>query len=90
MGFSYGAPAYMHGAHFGMRVAEDGQLTFLKAHAALRRMGARHVTFTSAVAAVGCCCCHPTYAWTCHRGLQGPCIERGPCLNYLQDRALII
>jgi hypothetical protein len=54
---------------------KDGHLTHLSAHAA--------------VAHVGCCCCHPPNACKCHRGLQGSCIERGPCINYLQDRALI-
>jgi hypothetical protein len=72
---SYGAHADMLGARFGLRAAEDEHLTFLRAHAA--------------VAHVGCCSCHPLNACKCHRGLQGPCIERGPCVDYLQDRALI-
>jgi hypothetical protein len=58
---SYGAHADMLGARFGMRAAEDGHLTLLRAHAA--------------VAHVGCCCCHPPNACKCHRGLQGPCAD---------------
>jgi hypothetical protein len=42
---SYGAHADMLGARFGLCAAEDGHLTFLRAHAA--------------VAHVGCCSCHP-------------------------------
>jgi hypothetical protein len=43
MGFSScGARAYMLGARIGVRAAEDGHLTHLAAHAALRRMGAWH------------------------------------------------
>ncbi len=72
---SYGANAYMLGARFGVRAAEDGHLTFLRAHVA--------------VAHVGCCCCHPPNACKCHRGLQEPCIQKGLCVDYLQDRALI-
>jgi hypothetical protein len=72
---SYGAHADMLGARLGVRTAKDGHLTLLRAHAA--------------VAHVGCCCCHPPNACKCHRGLQGPCIERRPCADYLQDRALI-
>jgi hypothetical protein len=72
---SYGAHANMLGARFGVRAAEDGHLTLLRAHAA--------------VAHVGYCCCHPPNACKCHRGLQGPCIERGLRAGYLQDRALI-
>jgi hypothetical protein len=51
----YGAHADMLGARFGVRAAEDGHLTLLRAHAA--------------VAHVGCCSCHPPNAWKCHRGL---------------------
>jgi hypothetical protein len=70
------AHAYMLGAQLNMRVAEVGHLTFLRAHAALRRMGAWHVKS-------GCCwllLLPPTHCVQCHRGLQGLCIERGPCL----------
>jgi hypothetical protein len=45
---SCGARAYMLGARCGVRAAEDSHLTFLRAHAALRRMGAWH-------AKSGCC-----------------------------------
>jgi hypothetical protein len=67
---SYGAHADMLGARFGVRADEDGHLTLLRAH--------------GVVAHVGCCCCHPPNARKCHRELQGPCIERGPCANYLR------
>jgi hypothetical protein len=88
---SCGAHAYMLGAPFGRRVAEDGHLTHLTAHAALRRMGARHLKSGSCVAYwVGCCCCRQPNACKCHRGLQGPCIERGPCVDYSQGRALMM
>jgi hypothetical protein len=66
---SYGAHADMLGARFGVRAAEDGHLTLLRAH--------------GAVGHVGCCCCHPPNACKCHRGLQRPCIERGPCADCL-------
>ncbi len=45
---SCGAHVHMLGARFGVRAAEDGHLTFFRAHAALRRMGAWHVKS-------GCC-----------------------------------
>ncbi len=71
---SYVAHADMLGARFGVRAAEDGHLAVLRAHAAV---------------ALVKCCCHPPNACKCHRGLQVPCIERGPCVDYLKDRALI-
>jgi hypothetical protein len=40
---SCGARAYMLGVQFGVRAAEEGYLTFFRAHAALRRTGAWHV-----------------------------------------------
>jgi hypothetical protein len=49
---SCGAHAYMLGARFGMRVAEDGHLTFWRAHTALQRMGARHQEWLLLAAAV--------------------------------------
>jgi hypothetical protein len=64
---SYGAHADMLGARIGVRAAEDGHLTLLRAHAA--------------VVHVGCCCCHPPNACKCHRGLQGPCFKRGTCFD---------
>jgi hypothetical protein len=77
---SCGALAYMLGARFGMRVAEDGRLTFLIAHAASRRLGAWHVKS-------GCCWLlqlpTPNASQCRRRGLQGPCIDRGPCVEYL-------
>jgi hypothetical protein len=72
---SSGAHASMHGARFGVRAAEDGPLTLLRANVA--------------VAHVGCCCCHPPNACKCHKGLQGPCIARGPCVDNLQDHDFI-
>ncbi len=71
---SCGAHADMLGARFGVRAAEDGHLTLLRAHGCM------------AVESVAKC--QPTQ---CKQkgGVQGPCIERGPCVNYLQDRALI-
>jgi hypothetical protein len=31
-------------------------------------------------------CCHPANASKYNRGLQGPCIEKKPCVDYIQDR----
>jgi hypothetical protein len=68
----------------GVRAAEDGHLTHLAAHAALRRMGAWHVKSV-------CCwllllpptqCVHMTQQV---QEVQEPCIGT---VVYLQDRAL--
>jgi hypothetical protein len=69
---SYGAHAYMIGAQLGVRAAEDGHLTILRAQ------GAWHVE------SVGCCCCKPTQWKQMTQGdVQGPCIEMGTCADDL-------
>jgi hypothetical protein len=73
---SYGAHADMLGARYGVRAAEDGHLTLLRAHGTFEVACQEWLLLAAAVATQGT--------------VQGPCIETEPCVDYLHDGALII
>jgi hypothetical protein len=76
---SCGAHVHMLGARFGVRAAEDGHLTFLRAHAAVAHVGVMAAAFGGAwvhgmsrVAAAATLATHPMRAdATGDRALRG-------------------
>ncbi len=62
----YGALAYMLGARFSVRAAEDGHLTLLRAHGCMSRVLAVAVA-------------NPPNASKCHRGVCRDRALRGGC-----------